>query len=34
MNKEIFRELLLRLGFVDIKYLERIDLEDKPENVD
>jgi len=32
MDKNVFRELLLRLGFVDIKYLEKIDLEEKSEN--
>lgn len=33
MDLNNFRELLLRLGFVDIKYIERVDLEEKTENI-
>jgi hypothetical protein len=31
MNMQVFKEMLLRLGFIDQKYLERV--EEKSENV-
>ena len=30
---QVFRDLLLKLGFIDQKYLEKIDLEEKSENI-
>jgi hypothetical protein len=33
MEKQVFSDLLLRLGFIDQKYLEKIELQEKSENV-
>ena len=33
MDKQVYKEVLLRLGFIDQKYLEKVSLEEKSEDL-